>query len=298
MSRKPAHYTLHILAFLLALAGCWTQVGPLNSLPDHLNAGIRFLLTFDDGPAVNGPTLSVLQQLSRNSVQPGVKAIFFVQTRSPRNGRSGEGWRMMEREYAEEHVLALHSGSDRGHVNHTVMKPLELQQSLEDGMSDISRITGMQPLFVRPTFWRYNAETLARYENNGLNMVLSDIKAYDGGSGFLHFSSMFSSQRHGNMLSELQRVRARIERGEMPIVNGVIPVVVTFHDTNSFTAEHLEEYLRILVQEARHAGLSVSSKPFYDNREDLETAALEKAEHRVVHETRLPARLSRFLKGS
>ena len=79
--------------------------------PDHLNAEIRFLLTFDDGPAVEGPTASVLEQLKNNSVQPNVKAIFFVQTRSPRNGGTEEGWRMMVRENAEEHVLGLHSGS-------------------------------------------------------------------------------------------------------------------------------------------------------------------------------------------
>jgi peptidoglycan/xylan/chitin deacetylase (PgdA/CDA1 family) len=299
MAGKPVHRILPVLVFLL-LGGCGSQghEARLSVLPDRLSTGIRFLLTFDDGPAVDGTTLSVLQQLRLNKVQPEVKAIFFVQTRSPRNGGSGEGWRMMEQEHAEEHLLALHSGSVHGHVNHTVMKPLDLQQTLEDGMSDISRITGRRPLFVRPTFWRYNAETLARYENNGLSMVLSDVKAYDGGSGLLHFGSMFSSQRKGSMLSELQRVRARIERGDMPIVNGVIPVVVTFHDTNSFTAGHLEEYLHILVDEARRAGLTVSSKPFYDNREELETAALEKAEHRVLLETRLPARLSRFFKRS
>lgn len=299
MARKPACKPLIIFAFLLVLAGCRTA-GPVppTAAPHRLNSEIRFVLTFDDGPSVEGPTASVLKQLKNNSVQPGVKAIFFVQTRSHRSGGTEEGWRMMEREHAEEHLLALHSGSDRGHVNHTVMKPLELQHSLEDGIADISRITGKQPLLVRPTFWRYNAETLARYENNGLNMMLSDVKAYDGGSGLLHFSSMLSSQRHGGMLSELQRVRARIERGEMPVVKGLIPVVVTFHDTNSFTAGHLEEYMQILVVEAKHAGLRLSSKPFYDDRDELETAALERAEHRVIHETRLPARLSRFLKGS
>ena len=145
---------------------------------------------------------------------------------------------------------------------------------------------------MRPTFWRYNADTLARYENNGLNMMLSDVKAYDGGSGLLHFSSMLSpASATAACCPNCSACRLKIQRGEMPIVQGVIPVVVTFHDTNSLTAGHLQEYMQILVEEAKHAGLSVSSKPFYDNREELEAAAREKAEHRVILETRLPARV-------
>lgn len=299
MANKYLHNLAILLAFFLVFAaGCRSAGKPLTASSVHLNADIRFLLTFDDGPAITGSTAAVLEQLKDNPLQPNIKAIFFVQTRSPQNGGTPEGWRMMEREHHEDHVLALHSGSGRGHVNHTVLRPDELQQSLEDGTADLIRITGQQPLFVRPTFWRYNAETLARYESNGLHMMLSDVKAYDGGSGLFHFSSMFASQRRGNMLSELQRVRARIDRGEMPIVNGIIPVVVTFHDTNGHTAGHLGEYLRILVEEAHRAGLHPGSKPFYDDREELETAAREKAEHRVMLETRLPARLYRFFKRS
>ncbi len=298
MPLKPQFKTLVLAVYFSILAGCQTFGAPLHPISDHINGQVRFLLTFDDGPAVEGPTASVLDQLKNNQVQPNVKAIFFVQTRAPRNGGTADGWKMMVRENEENHVLALHSGSVRGHVNHTVMKPDELQQALEDGKADIMRITGREPQFVRPTFWRYNADTLSRYENNGFSMMLSDVKAYDGGSGLLPLSSMFASQRHGSMLSELQRVRAKIERGEMPIVDGVIPVVVTFHDTNSHTAAHLGEYLRILVEEAHHAGLVLSNKPFYDDRQELEVAAREKAEHRVILETRLPARLYRFLKGS
>jgi peptidoglycan/xylan/chitin deacetylase (PgdA/CDA1 family) len=292
-------FCLYFSGFFLILMGCQAMGGeaPSGAASLPVDTEIRFLLTFDDGPSVT-PTASVLDQLMHNSVQPNVKAIFFVQTRAPKNGGSEEGQRLLQHEHAENHVLAVHSGTVRGHVNHTTMKPDELQQSLVDGMNDIAAIAGTPPLFVRPTFWRYNAETLARYENNGLNMLLSDIKAYDGGSGTLHFRSTFSSQRHGSMLSELQRVQARISRGEIPAVNGVIPVIVTFHDTNTHTADHLTEYMQILAEEARRAGLRLGSKPFYDDAEEIRAAALIRAEHRVILETRLPARLSRFFKGS
>jgi peptidoglycan/xylan/chitin deacetylase (PgdA/CDA1 family) len=291
------------LSLVLAIAGCRTTGSalPSSASPARIEAESRFLLTFDDGPAV-GPspcsTVTVLERLRNNSVQPSVKAIFFVQTRAPKHGGCEEGLRLMRREHAEEHILGLHSGTVRGHLNHTTMKPAELQQSLVDGVDDIAGISGRSPLFVRPTFWRYNADTLARYEKNGLSMILSDVKAYDGGSWVLHFNSTFSSQRHGSMLSELQRVHARVSRGELPVVNGIIPIIVTFHDTNAFTANHLEEYMQILVEEARRAGLRLSSKPFYDDRTELETAAQKRAEHHVIQETRLPARLSRFFKGS
>ncbi len=305
-TRRSDHF-LHFpvilsLIVLFSLACSTTRGG--NSGDDCRSAAIsgeaRFLLTFDDGPAVTAgpsPTISVLELLSRNALQPGIKAIFFVQTRAPRHGGAEEGRRIMALEHDGEHILGIHSGSARGHVNHTAMRPEELQQSLRDGMGDIQSITGRPPLFVRPPFWRYNAETLSRYERNGLHMLLSDVKAYDGGSGLFHFNSEFSSQRHGNMLSELQRVAVKIRQGEIPSVHGIYPVIVTFHDTNVFTASHLEEYLRILVEEAHRAGIPLGSKPFYDSQEEVETAALQRAEHRVLLETRLPARLARFFKG-
>jgi peptidoglycan/xylan/chitin deacetylase (PgdA/CDA1 family) len=46
---------------------------------------IRFLLTFDDGPSASSfwnPSETVLDSLARNSLQPDIKAVFFVQTRA------------------------------------------------------------------------------------------------------------------------------------------------------------------------------------------------------------------------
>ena len=49
----------------------------------------------------------------------------------------------------------------------------------------------------------------------------------------------------------MSEVRERIARGELPVVDGVIPVVVTFHDLNRYTARHTREYLQILLDSAR-----------------------------------------------
>ena len=60
-------------------------------------------------------------------------------------------------------------------------------------------------------------------------------------------------------------MREKIAAGELPVVGGVIPLVVTFHDTNTYTAHHMQEYLRILTEEAANVGLVLAPKPFYDD---------------------------------
>ena len=59
--------------------------------------------------------------------------------------------------------------------------------------------------------------------------------------------------------------------------DGVLPVVVTFHDTNTFTAAHMQEYLHILVEESRRVGLPTATPPFYNGAEEIEQVALLRA---------------------
>ena len=64
-------------------------------------APIRFLLTFDDGPSGSdfaNPSAQVLDVLAHNSVQSGIKAIFFVQTRAYRSGATEIGKALLQRE--------------------------------------------------------------------------------------------------------------------------------------------------------------------------------------------------------
>ena len=64
----------------LALAACAIPGGGVSSL----STPISFLLSFDDGPAPS--TARVLETLASNPVQPGIKAIFYVQTHAPQAG--------------------------------------------------------------------------------------------------------------------------------------------------------------------------------------------------------------------
>lgn len=265
-----------LLASLLALAsvaaGCASAPAPPGR--EGFPAAGRFLLTFDDGPDARRPfnsTLRILQDLARNPVQPGLKAIFFVQTRSPDGGGSDYGQAILRREHAEGHLLGLHSGTSRGHVSHISMSPEELDESLRDGVEDLRRITGQDPVLVRPPYWWFTPETLTQYRQAGLHMVLSDIKAYDGVDWGLHIF------RRQNLRLQLTRLRDRLAANALPVVAGRVPIVVTFHDTNDYTATHLEEYLRILVEEAQDLGLPVDEKPFYDDATEILAVALHRA---------------------
>jgi len=238
---------------------------------------VRFLLTFDDGPSLwqpYNPTSAVLDQLASNPVQPGIKAVFFVQTRSPSAGGSALGHELLHRECGEGHVLALHSGSVRGHKNHRWLAPAELEQTLEDGIADIRALCAREPTLVRPPYWSYDARTQTAYRAHALNMLLTDINARDGKIWGWHISL----RRRTHFRSNLDQVRRDIESDRLPVLDGVVPVVITFHDTNDFTASRLQEYLRILVEESAHVRLPVASPPFYDDKATVERVATLRAQ--------------------
>lgn len=259
-----------LLVVSLALATSWTWAEPAEELAPL--APVRFVLTFDDGPSGerdDNPTETILDALADNPTQAGIKAIFFLQTRSPDGGASELGRALLARQQAAGHVLALHSGTALGHRSHRGLSDALLEQSLLDGTADLAAVTGRPATLVRPPYWAYDDRTLAAYARHGLDMLLTDITANDGKTwGF-----KASPRRYIHMASEMRKVRAKMRAGEIPLVDGVVPVVVTFHDTNSYTAEHMREYLEMLVNEARAQGIPLAPLPFYAERDALERAA-------------------------
>ncbi len=89
------------------------------------------------------------------------------------------------------------------------------------------------------------------------------------------------------MLRSMSEVRERIARGELPVVDGVIPVVVTFHDLNRYTARHTREYLQILLDSARATGVRTAPMAFYDDTAALQRAAMA----RTLRDSSQPAQL-------
>lgn len=239
-------------------------------------APARFALSFDDGPSgedQDNPTGMILDTLAANPTQQGIKAIFFVQTRNGGGGATPRGRALLEREHGQGHVLALHDGSAWGHPNHRMLSNEALEESLRNGMADLARLAGRPVRLLRPPYWSYDARTVAAYARHGLAMLLTDISANDGKAwGF-----RASPRRRIHMASELARVHERMMRGEIAVVDGVTPIVVTFHDSNDYTAAHMAEYLQMLVDEARSVGMGLAARPFYDDGAQLERAALARA---------------------
>ncbi|HTH45659.1 MAG TPA: polysaccharide deacetylase family protein [Oxalicibacterium sp.] len=257
-----------LFALTLLLSACASAPAERVALTPIAHP-IRFLLSFDDGPsAMNyaNPTASILDDLAQNPVQPGIKALFFVQTRGPTVYRIGQ--QLLAREYAEGHLIGLHTATD-GHRNHRFLAPAEFAASLDRGIADIESATGHAPTLVRPPFWSYDARTYATYRTHGLGMMLTDLSANDG----VIWGFTASLHKRSNLYKELAAMRAGIVEGKFPVVNGVIPVIVTFHDTNSYTARHLVEYMQILTEVARELDMPTAARPFYDDRTDLLRAA-------------------------
>jgi peptidoglycan/xylan/chitin deacetylase (PgdA/CDA1 family) len=280
---------LGALAIAVGLGGCISAPIELTAqTQQRLQAQppIRFLLTFDDGPSASSlfnPTESVLNDLAHNPLLPGIKAVFFLQTRAPRAGGSEIGRALMAREHADGHLLGFHTATP-WHSNHRSLNPQQLEQSLSDGTGDLAAITGAPPSLLRPPFWNYDKRTFAAYQRHGLHVLLTDLSANDGKV----WGITASPRRRANLLRQLSEVREQIAAGALPEVDGVIPVVVTFHDLNRYTARHLQEYLQILMDSARATGVTTAAKPFYDDTAQLQRAAMARTVRSSGQSVHLP----------
>ncbi|WP_338476653.1 polysaccharide deacetylase family protein [Pseudomonas khavaziana] len=267
--------TLACALLTLSLTGCIgapVALTPQTEQRLEAQAPIRFLLTFDDGPSASGynnPSRSVIADLAHNPVLPGIKAVFFLQTEAARSGGSSRGRKTMEREHVAGHILAFHTAT-AFHTNHRWLNDAELERTLTEGAADIASITGTPPALVRPPFWNYDKRTFAAYQRHGMQVLLTDLSANDG--KIWGFNG--SPRRRANLYRQLSLVRERIALGELPTVAGVIPVVVTFHDINRYTARHMQEYLQILMDSAHVNGLNTAVEPFYTDTTQLQQAAL------------------------
>jgi peptidoglycan/xylan/chitin deacetylase (PgdA/CDA1 family) len=249
-------------------------------------APIRYLLTFDDGPAAvkeGSSTQAILNDLAENPVQAGIKAIFFVQTRASDAGGSALGREFMQREYGSGHMLGFHTAT-AGHSNHRYLGPEALNASLNEGIGDIRAATGQPPGFVRPPFWSYDKRTFAAYSEHGLKLMLTDLSANDGKT----WGITISLRRRSSMLHQLAEVRDQILHDALPVVDGSIPVVVSIHDTNDYTAHIMQEYLQIMVDCAQELQLRTAAKPFYDDRAALERASAARAVTDPARKVHLP----------
>jgi peptidoglycan/xylan/chitin deacetylase (PgdA/CDA1 family) len=260
------HAILVMLAVFAYAPHCGAEEAAAKPAP------IRFLISFDDGPSgdhVNNSTEQVLDVLAHNRVQPGIKALFFVQTEAARGGGTEIGRKLLAREQAEGHLIEFHTATPH-HADYTSLGNDELEASLALGVSDLTAIKGIGPTLVRPPFWHYDDRTLAAYQKHGMRLLLTDLNANDGKIWGVNFSF----HKHSNLLAQLKELRPEWEAGKLPVVDGATPIVVTFHDVNTYTSNHVEVYLQILLQVAQELDMPVADKPFYEDRAAVERAAL------------------------
>nr|WP_295787224.1 polysaccharide deacetylase family protein [Rhodoferax sp.] len=264
--------TARALVTLSLLVCTWSAIA--QALPP-----VRFLLTFDDGPSLwqPSPTTKILTQLAYNPVMPNVSALFFVQAVHRAHGGSDAGRQLIRQTCAAGHVLGLHSGSPRGHITHPSLAPQELAESLSQGNLAIEQECPGAVGFVRPPDWVYTDATLAAYDVAHLEMLQADISANDGKI----YGWNISLRRRAHLRKGLERVELARSAGQLPTVDGVLPVIVAFHDTNTYTAEHMTEYLQILVEESAAIGLTLANQPFYANAPSLTRAAHARAEKQL-----------------
>ena len=234
---------------------------------------IRLLLSFDDGPSAregDNPTEQILAGLARNAVQPGIKALFFIQTETVNGGATSRGRALIRRTLDEGHLLGFHTATP-GHTSHTRLSDDVLEASLSRGVAAHIALAGRQPSLVRPPHWAYDARTFTAYQRHGLSVVMTDLSANDGKIPWPNASL----RRRSHFEHQMRELRRHVT--ELPLVDGVRPVIVTFHDANPFTGSHIDEYLQILLDGARKAGLTLADPPFYADAAQIEAAAQARA---------------------
>jgi peptidoglycan/xylan/chitin deacetylase (PgdA/CDA1 family) len=169
------------MAALLTLASCHSIDPGLR--PAAAAPSLRLMITFDDGPSIRSdynPTLAILRQLATNDVQPGIKALFFVQTEHKKGGGTPQGRDIMRQAHEQGHVIGIHSTSPRGHIAHTTLPTDVLMGELQQARGVIRNCTGSSPKFIRPPYGACDVRTRTVYAQLGLDVVMADVSARDG----------------------------------------------------------------------------------------------------------------------
>ena len=221
---------------------------------------VNVLFSFDDGPHSADPsgdnyTIEVLDELAENAVQKHAKAMWCIQTHVPHRGGNSVGQDVIQEQWNQEHVVAIHTGSDEDHIDHRnrVQQPAydvnkdgvaDGQNALESDMirakSRIAELTGTVPRYVRPVGGNYNADVLAVYQRQQLKRIHWNIDSYD---------------THGLDVSQIKE-RLQILLLE-ELEHGNNDLIVLFHELKGVTHGHIKEYMRVLQETAKSKNYSV-----------------------------------------
>jgi peptidoglycan/xylan/chitin deacetylase (PgdA/CDA1 family) len=216
---------------------------------------VTIVLTFDDGPDPwgrfrgAGGTEAVLDTLRENPVRPGIIGAFFVQARVPIRMGCRSGVRLVREEEAAGHVVAIHTGSRRDHVDHRVRVRSRctegetgangLEADMRLAKERIAEVAGAPPQFVRAVGGATNRAVLDTYRRVGLQHIRWDVDSRDNRSP------------HPGPARVEQSLRSQITS---MVRHGRRQLVVLFHDINPTTVRSLPGYLATIDGAVRAAG--------------------------------------------
>jgi peptidoglycan/xylan/chitin deacetylase (PgdA/CDA1 family) len=253
--------------------GSYSCLYAFSLLPgkDWYPPNVRVLLTFDDGPDgdedfSDNSTLQILNKLKNNSIQPGIKAVFFTLTHGPQWGGSTRGVTLLQQEKSEGHVVAIHAGGigcpKKWHAINalhpdrvccpaypvgkkgipqaagTPMGRSALESDMVAGIRRLKNLFGKDynPQFVRPPTYIHNEDCFGAYNSDivkkelagseGLKLALTDVTGDYGGPWVWPWIK-------GKVRDETQ----------IALNNGITDIVVTWHDSNNTTADILEKLI-------------------------------------------------------
>jgi len=213
---------------------------------------VTIALTFDDGPHAadlgikENKTEKVLNILRKKEI----KAAFFIQTHAPGRAKTANGGNVVQRMAEEGHIVGIHTGSLKDHVEHALRVKDKPEDVNGDGKLDgenglesdlirakflIKKLTGKTPEFVRAPYGRYKAhrEILPTYRRQKLIHVSWDVDSLD------------NTPLKGRRRSPEEVKKALKDSFAASKFNEVI---VLFHDLNLYTSEKLEDYINIIIK--------------------------------------------------
>lgn len=236
-------------------------INPRAFDPSRKNlAVVTIVLTFDDGPhAASGDasnhTRQVLSILAKNSVQPQLKAAFFVQTDVAHRMGSAVGRLVVRDIHAQGHLIAIHTGSTSDHEKHwkRVAEPAEdidgdrkpdgdngLETDMIRAKQHILSAIGQTPKYVRAVGgelaspWSIfgRGKVVQVYDKFNLKHIRWDVDSHDNQPPRPGPEKVVENLMHGV---------------EEALASGKTELVVLFHDINETTAANLDKYIKALA---------------------------------------------------
>lgn len=243
----------------------------------------KITLTFDDGPGLDkkskqnnistSPTVITLDALDnfvhgKNGSKKGIKAAFFVLSTSDRflhivynKANTAQGKAVLQEVAERGNVIGVHSGGEyktqfHSHDKRVLEPPYSvceqpsenfenaLEADLYECIATIEKITGEVPEFVRPPLWRYESNSnkavgemvKKAYCKYGLKMILTDAKFPDGG---YYLISIVAIPKYKEFRKNLRRA----------FLSGEDNIILSMHDSNRYTANILNNILKMVVKE-------------------------------------------------